>query len=117
MRFLNNLSISKKMPIIMVLLVVLSASVSGVLQGTEQKAALLDGATAQLEAIVDTRAELMAQATLNAVLHLDGLVEGPATAAQIAALLNGVAMLGADAEARLTEAFVTANPYPDEVAA
>ena len=113
MRFLNNLSISKKMPIIMVLLVVLSASVSGVLQGTEQKAALLDGATAQLEAIVDTRAELMAQATLNAVLHLDGLVEGPATAAQVAALLNGVAMLGADAEARLTEAFVTANPHPE----
>ena len=111
MRLLNNLSISWKMPCVMVLLVVLSASVSGVLQGTQQKEALLGRAEAQLRATLDTRAELMSQVTTDAVLHLDGLIAAPTTAPQVGALLNGVAMLGEAAEARLNEAFVTANPY------
>ncbi|MEC7762608.1 MAG: methyl-accepting chemotaxis protein [Pseudomonadota bacterium] len=113
MRLLNNLSISKKMPIVMVLLVVLSASVSGVLQGSEQKEALTRRAEAQLVATLETRAELMAQVTTNALLHLDGLVAAPATAAQVGSLLNGVAMLGEEGADRLREAFITANPHPE----
>ncbi|MAM60657.1 methyl-accepting chemotaxis protein [Maritimibacter sp. UBA3975] len=117
MRFLNNLSISKKMPIIMVLLVVLSASVSGVLSATKQRKALLDSAQEQLASVVDTRAQLMAQVTQAAAMNLDALVDRPTTIAQVGALLNGVAMLGEEAPERLTEAFVTANPHPAEARA
>ncbi|HBZ45557.1 MAG TPA: chemotaxis protein, partial [Maritimibacter sp.] len=113
MRFLNNLSISRKMPIIMVFLVVVSAVVSGVLSGTQQKRDLIEHAGEALEAAADNRMRQLEMAMMRSGADLTNFASQETTTKYLGGFQSGVSVLGVDAESRLREAFVDANPFPD----
>jgi methyl-accepting chemotaxis protein len=114
MRFLNDMSISKKMPVIMVLLVVLSAVVSGVVSATKQRQDLILASEARLHAVADGRAALVKSQVVAAVRDLGALAGRDTTPGHLGAFVNGVGMLGADARSRMIDAFITNNPNPPD---
>ncbi|MBV7378804.1 methyl-accepting chemotaxis protein [Maritimibacter dapengensis] len=111
MRFLNNLSIARKMPIIMVFLVVISAVVSGVLSATKQRVEMIHHAEAALQAASDARIHELESTVVRAAADLMTTAGSETTAKFLAGFSQGFNVLGAAAQARLRDAYVDKNPH------
>ncbi|WP_367274843.1 methyl-accepting chemotaxis protein [uncultured Maritimibacter sp.] len=114
MKVLNNLRIGLKLPIIMVLLVVVSAGVSGMFSAFKQRADLVKSAELLLGAARDNRASLVENLMARTDADVSDFAQRETTAKFMQGLANGWHVLGDNAAAQLVEAFVTLNPNAPE---
>jgi methyl-accepting chemotaxis protein len=112
LRFLDNIQISKKLPIIMVLFSVLTGGILGTITAINQKAALLHEAESRLSAVVESRNHELEGYLKSIQEDLSSLAYNDYVRQALFDFMLGWQDLGGNQTKTLQRLYIDENPHP-----